>query len=1592
MNQLLPVRLAPAAIRKFFKATPFTLFLLLFLSSSFAQQWNILGNESQVASLASSYTSVTVLDNVPYVIYREGTTPVVKVKRKNFITGAWEQVGDNIGGNIIYTRIFLDKINNLFVSYVDAANGNRLAVKYYNDDTQLWQPLNNDAANLYISAGSVNNGVSQYSSTPRSSMAFDSDNNPYIAFGDGTNLTPFVKKFDGVSWTTVGSGAVNAAAKAVAVSLVIDEADVPWLAFVSLSATNSTTGNMTLYNYSGSTWTSVPVTIGGIRHTSMALNSAGNLAIAYFNTGNTNRATVIVYNKVASTWSAATALSSRDAPNLSLISDVSGNLYCSFIDFISSTPRSVARVFKQNTGTAAWRELKDPSVVTGIDEPIGNLTIAVGSDTSRPFIVYTKTNSSGISTPVVRMFTPPAAPAVLTTIGVSNITPNSAQATGDITSDGGSAITERGIVYSTTTSNPTTSNTKVADAAGGTGSFTVTLSGLNPATFYYVRAYAMNGGGTTYGNTVRLSSLAQPDAVVTGPKQMEFLNRGVVAVRTSASKVYIGWRLLGNDPSGIAFNVYRDSVKLNTTPIINSTNFEDNTAINGFYIVRTVLNGVEGAPSAPVSVWSNNQLSIPLQIPPGGTTPDGVAYTYSANDCSVGDVDGDGEYEIFLKWDPSKLNHNSGGYSGNQIIDCYKLNGAHLWRINLGHNVNAGPHFTQFMVYDFDGDGKAEIILKTADGTVDGVGNVIGNANVDYRNSSGWVQQGPEFLTVFNGLTGAAMATTTYQPARGNVTDWGDNYGNRQDRFVSAVAYLDGTRPSLIVGRGYYDKLVRAAYDWRNGQLTLRWIFDSKDAGDPANNAFSSQGNHQMTIGDVDGDGKDEVINGSSAINDDGKRLWTYGYGHGDALHMTDMDPDRPGQEIWQCLESPSQYSPYGLRLNDAKTGQTIFGVPTTGDVGRALAADIDPNHKGYEIWGSSGNLYNVKGEQISTNRPTNGSQAVNHAVWWDGDLGRELLDGTIMDKWNPSTNSLNRLFTIYLAAPVSSNNDTKKNPALTADLFGDWREEIILRRSDNTALILFTTTIPTQHRIYTLMHDPQYRTAIAWQNSGYNQPPHPGFYLGYDMAAPPVPNIEVKYLSQPEVSNIITSTRSSGCDTAVQYTAEALGFPAPAYSYSFSGATTGSGQGTGSGSVFNKGTTSVTVTATNSVNTVQYNFDITVNDSINPVLIAPSAKTIGTNSGCKAAGISLGEPTVSDNCSDANNLIVANDAPAEFPIGITTVTWTATDADGNTSTATQIIIVADNQKPVLTAPAAQFFCYNANGYAVPVAAAEDNCGVANVSYTITGATVRNGSGTDANGNFNVGVSTITWTVTDIHNNQTTGATTVTVNAPITTVIPDVYAVNQATDNKNTLYIGYGPSSLTVNAIASGGTSPYTYQWSSGQTTSSVNLNSAGTYTVTVTDAKGCISQASIIINVLDVTCGNKNDKVMVCHNGAAICVASNAVQAHLNHGDNLGPCITSVAGRIETPVTDIFAAPLVSVNPNPSAGQFTIQLKNYQASKATVMIFDLNGRIVVQKPVAITGNDQTIKLDISNYPQGLYLLKVIGAGGIVTEKLVLQR
>lgn len=571
-----------------------------------------------------------------------------------------------------------------------------------------------------------------------------------------------------------------------------------------------------------------------------------------------------------------------------------------------------------------------------------------------------------------------------------------------------------------------------------------------------------------------------------GQHRMEDLNRGLVAVRTGPEQVYVAWRLLGSDADSTAFNVYRDGVLQNDSPVTQTTNYVDSTASDGEYYIKPVINGEEQEPSETVNVWQQNHLEIPLQVPPGGTTPDGEAYTYTANDCSVGDLNGDGRYEVILKWDPTNAHDNSHeGYTGNVYLDAYTLEGEQLWRIDLGRNIRAGAHYTQFMVYDLDSDGKAEVTCKTADATVDGQGNVIGDPNADYRNSAGRILEGPEFLTVFNGETGAAMATTDYVPARGNVNDWGDNYGNRVDRFLAGVAYLDGQHPSLVMCRGYYTRSVLAAWDWKNGQLTQRWVFDSDD---PENEGYAGQGNHSLSIADVDSDGRDEIVYGSMTVDDDGTGLYTTGLGHGDALHVSDLDPERPGLEVFM----PHENKVDGVTFRDARTGEIIWQHKKNTDVGRGLAADIDSTHIGAEFWASSSlGVYNTEGEQVHTDTPS-----INHAIWWDDDLQRELLDGTGISKYGTGT--------VFTAEGCSSNNGTKANPSLQADLFGDWREEVIFRTSDNTALRIYINPEVSTRKMYTLMHDPQYRVAIAWQNVAYNQPPHPSFYIGTGMETPP--------------------------------------------------------------------------------------------------------------------------------------------------------------------------------------------------------------------------------------------------------------------------------------------------------------------------------------------------------------------------------------------------------------------------------------------------------------------------------------------------------
>lgn len=565
------------------------------------------------------------------------------------------------------------------------------------------------------------------------------------------------------------------------------------------------------------------------------------------------------------------------------------------------------------------------------------------------------------------------------------------------------------------------------------------------------------------------------------------LDRGLVAVWTDDG-VFLSWRLLGTEPFDLGFHVYRGGVRITAEPITNSTNYLDREGtIDDQYYVAPVLGGVELAPSETVLVWQQNYLSIPLSRPADGVTPVGERYRYSANDGSAADLDGDGRYEIILKWDPSNSKDNAhDGYTGNVYIDAYTLDGEMLWRIDLGRNIRAGAHYTQFIVYDLDLDGKAELVVKTADGTVDGEGNVIGDPNADYRNANGRILTGPEYLTVFDGETGRALATIDYKPPRGSVGSWGDGYGNRSDRFLAGVAYLDGVRPSVIMARGYYTRTVLVAYNWENGELKEVWTFDTNDGL----YTWTGQGNHQLSVADVDYDGKQEIIYGAITIDHDGRGLYNTRLGHGDALHVADHDPDRVGLEIWAVHESVPHQA--GMNLRDARTGEVLWGKPTDYDVGRGVAANIDPRYRGSETWASRSLLMDIDGNEISRTVPT-----MNFAIWWDGDLQRELLDGTTISKYDWERDAI---VTLLSPRGVASNNGSKATPTLQADLFGDWREEVIWRSEDSSELRIYTTTDLTEHRLYTLMHDPMYRVAIAWQNVAYNQPPHPSFYVGEDM------------------------------------------------------------------------------------------------------------------------------------------------------------------------------------------------------------------------------------------------------------------------------------------------------------------------------------------------------------------------------------------------------------------------------------------------------------------------------------------------------------
>lgn len=591
---------------------------------------------------------------------------------------------------------------------------------------------------------------------------------------------------------------------------------------------------------------------------------------------------------------------------------------------------------------------------------------------------------------------------------------------------------------------------------------------------------------------------------------MEHLDRGVVVIPQEDQTAVVSWRVLGTDPNELHFNLYRQTgeetpQKLNTASISGGTFFIDTDidwSKKNTWFVTSVVNGKETKEPGAFSIETNAEhkpyLSIPLQ------TPDG----YAPGDASTADLDGDGQYELVIHQMGRGHDNSHRGLTDDPIFQAYELSGELLWEINLGKNIREGAHYTQFLVYDFDSDGKAEMVCKTADGTTDALGNVIGNPEADWRDideksrTYGKILKGPEYLTVFDGQTGKALATTDYIAPRGDISKWGghggnggnDNTGNRVDRFTACVAYLDGIHPSFVMGRGYYGRTVLAAFDFKNNKISSRWVFDSENRENP----YSGQGNHNLSVADADGDGKDEIIFGAMAVDDDGTGMYSTGFRHGDAIHVSDLDPDVPGLERFGIHEIENGTEGPGIALFSIKDGTVLYTAEPNRDIGRGVAANIDTTRVGAQMWWlGSRDLHDIKGNAIGK-----APRATNFLIWWDGDFSRELLDRTYIAKYGKGM--------LFNADGATWSKGSKATPSLSADILGDWREELLLPSKEGDEMRIYSTTIPTTHRMYTLMHDPQYRLSIAWQNVGYNQPPHTGFYMGYGMKKAPKPNIKL--------------------------------------------------------------------------------------------------------------------------------------------------------------------------------------------------------------------------------------------------------------------------------------------------------------------------------------------------------------------------------------------------------------------------------------------------------------------------------------------------
>lgn len=590
----------------------------------------------------------------------------------------------------------------------------------------------------------------------------------------------------------------------------------------------------------------------------------------------------------------------------------------------------------------------------------------------------------------------------------------------------------------------------------------------------------------------------------------ERLGRGLIGIQ-SGSAMFLSWRMLPTDPEAMAFDVYREAGgrerKLNAEPITRSSCFVDSTADLSVPAVWRLASG-----GHTLAEWATDgsaqpgpYLRVPISRPDGGVVA-GERYSYSANDCSVGDLDGDGEYEIVLKWSPSNSKRPpQRGFTGSTILDAYKLDGTRLWRIDLGPNIRSGECTTNFLVFDFDGDGRAELCCKTSDGTIDGTGMALGDPQADWRTYAegsptyGKIVRGPEYLTVFDGPTGRALDTKAYIPTRYPLDGWGgiggnggnDSTGGRSDRFTACVAFLDGEHPSPVMVRGWYGRTVVAAWAFDGDSLRSLWTFDSSM---PGLESFSGMGNHNLSVADFDGDGCDEVCVGAMTVDNDGSGLYSTGLRHGDALHVGRFIPGRKGLQVFGIHENEGRRVAYlrtpAVAMFDGATGQIIWQDGAGLDAGRGVAADIDPRYPGAECWCSVGGLRRGDtGEVVSECKPG----PCCFTVYWDADPLSELLDHTTISKWDWQEG---RTRTLLEADGCVWINGTKGNPCLSADLFGDWREEVVWPSADQTELRIYSTVIPADCRRPSLMTDRQYRLSVAWQNVGYNQPPHLSYAL----------------------------------------------------------------------------------------------------------------------------------------------------------------------------------------------------------------------------------------------------------------------------------------------------------------------------------------------------------------------------------------------------------------------------------------------------------------------------------------------------------------